>query len=76
MALCLCNWRIWAERDFFGFIPPPGVEWEMSIFFDAGGLISRVSAKKKVGYFFRLFACFCAFLGVFLCFFPFFFSAR
>ena len=48
--------------NLFGFIPR-GVEWEMSISFDMGGLISRVSAKKNVGCFFRLFGVFCAFGG-------------
>ena len=62
-----------AER-FFGFIPR-GVEWELSIFCDARGLISRVSAKKRRGVFFvfcgvfvLLGGCFCAFWGCFFVF--------
>ena len=43
---------------FFGFIPRGG-EWQL-VFFDAGGLISRVSAKKSLGVFssFLVFLCF------------------
>ena len=43
--------------NFIGFIPP-GVEWKMNLFFDAGGLISRVSAGGNVGVLCVCFWCF------------------
>ena len=43
MALVILK-DTWPQSVFA--LIPLGVEWELSIFFDVGGYISRVSAKK------------------------------